>query len=180
MKDLKGKRFGRLTVIEKAGNSPSRCIRWLCKCDCGNECMPESRNLLNGSIQSCRCYQKEKASEGKKYDFITIHKSKNPRIYRTWINIKSRCLNPNATKYQNYGGRGIIICDDWDKSFKSFYEWSISNGYTDKLTIDRIDVDGNYCPENCRWITNKEQQMNKRTNKSYKNEKRCSIKEIIN
>lgn len=155
-------RFGRLTALSVIGKSKSRNLVWLCVCDCGNQCNVESRNLIAGNTRSCGCMQIETASECKKYDFADIRRESQPRLYRTWINIKSRCFNPRSTNFQNYGGRGITMSNQWVNDFKSFHTWSMSHGYTDSLTIDRIDVNGNYEPDNCRWITYKEQNMNKR------------------
>lgn len=163
--DLTLKQFGRLTAISVSGKSKSRNLIWLCVCDCGNNCNVESRNLINGSTMSCGCLQREIVSTCKKYDFANIRRESQPRLYRTWINIKSRCFNPKANKYFNYGGRGITMSSQWVNDFKAFYDWSISHGYSDNLTIDRIDVNGNYEPANCRWATYKDQNMNKRNSK---------------
>ena len=92
------------------------------------------------------------------------HGMSGTRIYKTWHNIRSRCKNPNASKYENYGGKGITICEEWDSSFENFYEWAMENGYEEGLTIDRIDGTGNYEPDNCRWVTPKEQANNTRAN----------------
>ena len=86
------------------------------------------------------------------------------RLYRTWCNMKGRCYRKSMKRYERYGGRGITVCKEWKDSFEIFKEWALSNGYSDNLTLDRIDNNGNYCPENCRWITNKEQQSNKSDN----------------
>lgn len=92
------------------------------------------------------------------------HGRRHTRLFRIWSNIKTRCSNKNTTYYQRYGGRGIIVCDEWKNDFKAFYDWAMANGYADGLTIDRINNDGNYCPENCRWVTMSKQSRNKSTN----------------
>jgi hypothetical protein len=93
-----------------------------------------------------------------------IHGKRKTRMYRIWSDMKGRCNNPNRAKYARYGGRGITVCDEWMSDFQAFYDWAIKNGYREDLTIDRIDNDGNYCPDNCRWITMMEQASNKSTN----------------
>jgi hypothetical protein len=87
------------------------------------------------------------------------------RLYNIWLHVKDRCLNPNCDSYHNYGGRGITVCEEWRNSYQTFREWALQNGYSDELTIDRLNVNGNYEPSNCRWLTRKEQNTNKRTNK---------------
>ena len=94
----------------------------------------------------------------------TTHMKSDTRLYRIWTDMKSRCTNPNRPKYRRYGGRGITICPEWQNDFQAFYDWAIENGYRDDLSIDRKDNDGDYCPENCRWITMAEQASNKSTN----------------
>ena len=161
MIDLKGKRFGRLTVINynqlRANNGE---YMWHCKCDCGNECDVRGSNLRNGNTLSCGCFQTDRVSQTN-----SKHKQSNNRIYYEWNNMKNRCYNPNYAEYKNYGGRGISVCEEWLKSFANFYDWAINNGYSDNLTIDRINVNGNYCPDNCRWVTIEAQCNNKRNNR---------------
>lgn len=156
--DLTGRRFGRLTVIEEGGRDNFRQALWKCKCDCGNEVDVRGYSLRVGNTQSCGCLQKEKNLE-----LRTTHGQCHSRLYNIWCGIRNRCSLPSTSCYKYYGARGIKVCEEWN-DFPVFMEWALSHGYADNLTIDRIDIDGNYCPENCRWITIQEQQRNKRSN----------------
>jgi hypothetical protein len=130
------------------------------KCDCGNECIKLPHNIKSNS--SCGCKVAEQRSEAGKKS-ITHGQSKKSRLYRIWENMKQRCLNPKAKHFSYYGGRGIGIYTEWTK-FEPFQEWALNNGYSDNLTLDREDADGNYGPQNCRWITQAQQLANTRKN----------------
>lgn len=162
--DITGQRFGRLLVVSEAAphiqpNGLKRTM-WLCVCDCGEKYVAFGANLRNNHTQSCGCLQKDRAKES-----ATTHGKAGSRIYRTWHHMLERCNNPSTRNYVGYGGRGIEVCAEWH-TFEGFYKWAIKNGYTDKLTIDRIDNDGNYCPQNCRFISPAMQAGNKRTNRT--------------
>ena len=155
--DIMGMHFGKLTVIDRAKNNARNRAMWLCRCDCGNERVVLGDDLRSGKVISCGCVGPYK------YVRKDRHGLRGTRLYRIWANMKDRCLNRNHPRYYQYGGRGITICDIW-LQFRSFYEWAIANGYQDDLSIDRIDNDGNYCPENCRWVSMKIQNNNKSRN----------------
>lgn len=170
--DLTGQKFGKLTVLKKCGNTKEGKTVWLCKCECGNETKVIGRDLRNGHTQSCGCLHKE-VMRKKQYK----HGLAKTRINNIYHNIKARCTNPKNISYSNYGQRGIKICEEW-QDFEPFYKWALENGYADTLTIDRIDVNGNYEPLNCRWVTQKQQQNNRRNNHYVKiNNKKHTLQE---
>ena len=150
--DLTGQKFNLLTVVEYLGNS-----KWLCECECGNVATVRTSDLTRGHTKSCGCLHSK-------------HNKFGTRLYNVWCSMKSRCYYKNQKCYKNYGGRGINVCDEWKNNFKNFYNWAMKNGYKEnaeygECTLDRIDVNKDYCPLNCRWVDMKTQQNNRRNNK---------------
>ena len=170
MKDETGNRYGRLTVLERASNANNGQAQWLCKCDCGNECVVTGSNLRRGRQVSCGCYFVDMVS---KNDVPSEYKA--TRLYTIWQRMLYRCTNKNSNRYYRYGGRGIKVCSEWSEDFMSFYQWAMSHGYKDSLTLDRIDFNGDYTPSNCRWATAKEQMRNREDNHliTYNGETKC-------
>ncbi|WP_144502701.1 hypothetical protein [Bacillus thuringiensis] len=151
-KDITDQKFGFLTAIEYKGNS-----FWECVCECGNKKSFLRHHLEKGIVQSCGCQKSRLLSEAR-----SKGKTYNKRLNKIFDGMKQRCSNPNADSYKHYGGRGIRICDEWLESYDNFYWWAVKNGYEHDLSIDRIDVDGDYSPSNCRWVPQSFQQRNKR------------------
>lgn len=153
-KDETGNRYGKLTVISYEVINGKAF--WKCQCDCGNVTRVAGDKLRRGITKSCGCIQQAHRKTG----FNKSHGMTETRLYTEWRNMKARCNNPRNQMYKNYGGRGVKVCEEWHK-FEPFMKWALSNGYTDDLTIERKDVNGNYEPKNCEWITQAEQYLNR-------------------
>lgn len=146
--NYEGQKLGKLKVISRAGSDKQGRATWLCHCDCGHDVIVAGFNLKRK--QGCIHCRKGN----------TQHNLYYTRVHRIWSNMKNRCYNPNSNRWYRYGGRGIIVCDEWKNNFKDFYDWAMSHGYRDDLTIERINNDGNYEPSNCKWIPLSEQAKN--------------------
>ena len=160
--DLAGKRYGYLTPIKIVGKDNRHNNLWECQCDCGNIVITTATQIKSKNTVSCGCFRKKIIdSIG---DISKTHGESKTRLYRIWYTMKRRCYDENFNRYNDYGGRGITVCDEWHK-YENFAKWAKSNGYSDTLTIDRIDVNGDYCPENCRWSDYVTQSNNRRNNR---------------
>lgn len=152
--NLVGKRFEKLTVIEETRSNNNK-VAWICKCDCGNYITLETARLTSDHRYSCGCEHR-----------LQHHCSYTP-LYKTWTSMKQRCYNPKDEFYRFYGGKGVRVCDEWKNSFRAFKKWSLEHNYVHGLQIDRIDVNGNYEPDNCRWVTPKVNANNRTNSRMY-------------
>lgn len=171
VRNLKGQRFGRLLVLQENGRTPQGQARWLCRCDCGKEKTIAMSALVSGLTTSCGCYASEMTTL-RNIKHGNAFRHNKTRLYEVWCAMIKRCENTNDDHYEYYGGRGVRVAPEWH-DFSVFKEWAYKNGYDEnaehfKCTIDRIDVDGNYEPNNCRWADWKTQMNNTRRNKAYK------------
>ena len=155
-----GHRFGKLVVVERTANNQHGEAHWLCVCDCGNFHISTSYNLIHGKTNQCKECMKKQISESN-----TKHRCEPRRLWQIYQNMKTRCYNPKYELYSRYGGRGITVCAEWNKSFVEFRKWAFSSGYSPNLTIERVNNDGNYCPENCTWADRVAQANNRHTNR---------------
>lgn len=154
-----GERYGKLVALERTTSSSKGEIQLICQCDCGNRHVAKQHELLKGHTKSCGCLRSE---VGKKRGLQnTKHGLSSDRIYTIWSRMMDRCYNPSNNRYDDYGGRGVQVCDEWHELTR-FHQWALSSGYSDNLSIDRKDVDGNYEPDNCKWSSVHEQSVNKR------------------
>lgn len=158
-RDLTNMRFGRLTAIKSIGKNKWGNCMWLCICDCGKEHIVPSGKLINERSSSCGCLKKELCTKRLEKHGLTTNGE--PRTFIIWKGMKARCYNPNSISFKSYGKRGIKVCKEW-LSFEKFHTWAMLNGYKDNLTLDRINPDDDYKPDNCRWISSDENKMRQR------------------
>lgn len=161
--DMAGMRYGMLTVVKEHSQYQTNCgctkTRWECVCDCGATKVIEGSLMRAGQTRSCGCLRKKVVSEQN-----TKHGLSNSRVYNIWRTMKARCIRKTCDRYKWYGGVGVSVCDEWGE-FSAFYKWAIENGYGESLSIDRINLNVGYSPENCRWVDMKTQANNKSNNR---------------
>lgn len=162
IEDLTGQKFGKMTVLGRDTDIQSKRTYWMCQCECGTIKSCRADSLKDGSIVSCGC--RKQAQDKINLTKHHTHKQSGTRLYYSWQDMKKRCYNEGNSRYANYGGRGIKVCDEWKDNFIAFYQWAIDNGYSEEKTIDRINVDGDYEPSNCRWADAKTQCNNRTSN----------------
>jgi len=161
--DLTGQRFGRLVVLYESEERKGGRVTWHCRCDCGNEVDIRGGDLTSGRTTSCGCYKRERTAEARTVHGMNRRGERHP-VYGVWAAILTRCENPNHKQYKDYGGRGIKVCDEWHDA-QVFIDWALANNWRKSLTLDRVNNDGNYEPSNCHWVTRKENNRNKRSNR---------------
>lgn len=160
--DLTGHRYGRLTVLRMAPRVKGRGVEWVCKCDCGKETVVKANSLRQGNTKSCGCLHREILIRRNRKHGRAARGNKS-RLYGIWSRMRQRCSDPGTEDYERYGGRGITVCEEW-QDFQAFHDWACANGYRDDFSIERIDNDGDYEPDNCKWIPMERQARNKRNN----------------
>lgn len=170
-RDISGLRFGKLVVERKSSKKALSGSMYECICDCGKVVIVARSSLTSGHTKSCGCSRRQFLQDRKpsyKHGGESIPgANRRERLYIVWCGMKERCYSPKHNRYQDYGGRGIEVCEEWRNNYAAFRDWAMANGYDPEAprgvcTIDRINVDGNYCPENCRWVSMSVQARNKR------------------
>lgn len=160
---LLGQTFGRLTVISEAPSRKGQHSRWVCLCSCGKQTIVDGTHLNTGRSKSCGCLRHDVSK-----DCNTVHGFSGSKLYSTWLDVKKRCHDTKRKDFKHYGGRGIAMSQEWVHNFEAFRDLAMQNGYAENLSIDRIDVDGDYCPTNCRWVSQVDQVRNRRNTRKYK------------